>query len=108
MKVVVFSLLIIIFVSILGAVLAEADQKEKQTVWESIVKYLKPPKPKARFEIRRWKPFATTVYLGLLKNCGKIVYPAKPRYTIKLPPRVLYRVAITPYWGTMTALPSRP
>jgi len=109
MKAVVFPLLICILVSILTATFAEANQKkEGQGVWRNAVKYLKSPKPKVRPEIVRWKPFATTIYLGTLKNCGTIIYPARPRYRIEFPSRALYNVAITPYWGTMTAFPSRP
>jgi len=108
MKAVVFPLLICILVSMLGINLAEADQKEGQGALEKILKCLKPKPKEARPEIARWRPFATTFYLGTLKNCGTIVYPPRPRYRIKFPSRALYRIAITPYWGTMTALPSRP
>jgi len=105
MKALVFPLLICILVSILTTALAEANQEEGQSAWKSVVKYLKSPKPKVRSDIVGWKPFATTIYLGTLKNCGTIFYPAEPRYRVKSPSRALYRIAITPYWGTITALP---
>lgn len=86
-----------------------AGEAQKEESWiEKAIKYLKPPeKPAPRPALARWSPIAHTIYIGTERCCAVVVPPPPPKYPpgIKLPVRRLYRVVMSVYWGTMTALP---